>query len=61
METVLHAAHNQLTGSEAFRKFVGAGAGTRDTPARVTDFVPNKEEVGGAFDNHARAKASYKK
>lgn len=35
---------------------VGAGAKTRDAPARVTDFVASDEYVGGLFDNHVRGR-----
>ena len=33
----------------------GAGAGTLDTPRRVTDYTPAADDMGGLFDNHARA------
>jgi hypothetical protein len=57
-DKVLHAAYNVLTGNEQFRVMAGAGAKTRDTPARVTDFVATDEYVGGIFDNHSRGSVS---
>lgn len=59
LDTVLAAAHNTLTGIEALRVAAGAGARTRDTPARVTDYVPSDMDVGGLFDNRNRAKKAY--
>ena len=49
------AAHNALTGVEAFRINAGAGANTLATPQRVTDYVPCDKESGGFFDNKERA------
>jgi hypothetical protein len=37
----------------------GAGAGTRDSPASVTDYVPSESDVGGWFDDVSRAKRIY--
>ncbi len=57
---VCHAAfHNALTGVEFMRVAMGAGTRTRDMPARITDYVPHEEDVGGFFDNAARAKKSW--
>lgn len=39
----------------------GAGARTRDMPARITDYVPSDSDVGGFFDDHKRAKQAYEK
>jgi hypothetical protein len=40
---------------QTFRMNGGAGAGTLQTPLRVTDYIPPTDDVGGFFDNHARA------
>jgi digalactosyldiacylglycerol synthase len=32
------------------------GAKTRDMPARITDYVPTDEDVGGIFDDKNRAR-----
>lgn len=46
----MHAgAHNTLTGIEPFRVNAGAGAHTKESPQRVTDFEPTKC-AGGFFD-----------
>jgi hypothetical protein len=39
---------------QTLRANAGAGAGTLQTPQRVTDYTPT-DDVGGFFDNHARA------
>jgi digalactosyldiacylglycerol synthase len=57
---VLHAAHNGLTGFEVLRQLAGAGTNTRDAPPRLVDYAPVEEDVGGLFDNHARAKSQVK-
>ena len=56
-DSVAAAAHNSLTGIEAFRVTAGAGVATMATPQRVTDYVAGSDERGGLFDNHARANA----
>ncbi len=56
---VLHALHNAVTGVEFLRVAMGAGARTRDLPPRVTDYQPDENDVGGFFDNTARAKKSW--
>jgi digalactosyldiacylglycerol synthase len=58
-DTVLHALHNTMTGVEFLRVAMGAGAKTRDAPARVTDYVPDENDVGGFFDDSSRAKTSW--
>lgn len=55
LDNVAAAAHNALTGVEAFRVHAGAGALTMCSPQRVTDYVPCDTDHGGVFDNHARA------
>mmetsp|Transcript_8747 Transcript_8747/g.18658 ORF Transcript_8747/g.18658 Transcript_8747/m.18658 type:complete len:829 (+) Transcript_8747:101-2587(+) len=59
-DNVLHAAHNAMTGVEFLRVASGAGSNTRDAPARITDYVPSDSDVGGFFDNHARARMAQK-
>jgi hypothetical protein len=61
LDNVLAAAHNTLTGVEPLRVAAGAGAGTRDAPARVTDYVPSEADVGGLLDDSKRAKRIYGK
>ena len=51
------AAHNALTGVEAFRVNAGAGANTLASPKRVTDYSPCDSDSGGFFDNKKRASA----
>lgn len=55
LDNVAAAAHNTLTGVEVFRSVSGAGAGTLDSPQRVTDFESCHDDHGGIFDNHSRA------
>jgi hypothetical protein len=59
LDNALAAAHHFITGVEPLRIAAGAGAGTRDAPARVTDYVPPEGELGGLFDNAQRAKKAY--
>jgi len=59
LDSLLHAAHNTMTGLEFLRVAVGAGRRTRDMPPRITDYQPSTEDVGGFFDNTARAKKSW--
>lgn len=40
---------------QAIRMNSGAGAGTLETPHKVTDYTPAADDVGGLWDNHARA------
>jgi digalactosyldiacylglycerol synthase len=54
-DSVAAAAHNALTGVEAFRVNAGAGAHTMYSPQRVTDYIPCDKDHGGMLDNHARA------
>jgi hypothetical protein len=60
LDGVLAAAHQALTGIEPLRALAGAGSKTRDSPARVTDYVPSESDVGGWFDDAARAQRAYK-
>ena len=46
VDNVLAAAHNTLTGIEALRIAVGAGAKTRDAPNKVVDYQPDPNEAG---------------
>lgn len=50
VDNVLAAAYNTLTGIEALRIAVGAGAKTRDAPLKLTDYQPDPNEVGGLMD-----------
>uniref|UniRef100_A0A7S3QTS2 Digalactosyldiacylglycerol synthase n=1 Tax=Dunaliella tertiolecta TaxID=3047 RepID=A0A7S3QTS2_DUNTE len=59
LDNILHAAHNTMTGIEFMRVAAGAGSHTRDMPPRITDYVPSESDVGGIFDNTARAKKSW--
>ncbi|GLC35497.1 hypothetical protein PLESTB_000201000 [Pleodorina starrii] len=59
LDNVLAAAHNVLTGMEGLRVAAGAGAKTRDMPARITDYVPSDSDVGGLFDDKSRARRIY--
>ncbi|KAJ9525309.1 hypothetical protein QJQ45_020851 [Haematococcus lacustris] len=59
LDSLLHAAHNTLVGVEFFRVAMGAGSHTRDAPARITDYVPCENDVGGFFDDSARVKKSW--
>lgn len=59
LDNVLAAVYNAVTGVEFLRVAMGAGARTRDTPARITDYQPDENDVGGFFDNSARAKKSW--
>ncbi|KAG2497202.1 hypothetical protein HYH03_004791 [Edaphochlamys debaryana] len=59
LDNVLAAAHNVLTGIESVRLAAGAGAKTRDMPARITDYVPSDADVGGLFDDKNRARRIY--
>eukprot|EP00798_Chlamydomonas_sp_ICE-L_P012491 gene12491-15703_t len=54
---MLYTAFNHLLGYEQLRRAVGAGSNTRDLPPSVADYEPTLEDVGGFFDNHARAEA----
>ncbi|KAG2452291.1 hypothetical protein HYH02_003315 [Chlamydomonas schloesseri] len=55
LDNVLAAAHHVLTGVEGLRVAAGAGAKTRDMPARITDYKPSDDDVGGFFDDKNRA------
>ena len=56
LDAALAAAHQALTGLEPLRVLAGAGVGTRETPARVTDYVPRADgEDIGWFDDASRA------
>ncbi len=59
LDNMLAAFHQTLTGIEALRVLAGAGANTKDTPLRVTDYVPSDTDVGGWFDDVSRAKRAY--
>lgn len=61
LDNVLASAHHALCGTEALRVAAGAGANTRDTPVRVTDYEPSTSDVGGLFDDASRAKKAYAK
>ncbi|GIL64495.1 hypothetical protein Vafri_18391 [Volvox africanus] len=61
LDNVLAAAHNLLTGVEGLRVVAGAGARTRDMPARITDYQPSDSDVGGLFDDKNRARRIYSK
>lgn len=61
LDNFLAGLHNSLTGVEQLRVVAGAGVGTRNNPARVTDYVPCEEDVGGLFDDAKRAKQIYAK
>ncbi|EFJ50110.1 hypothetical protein VOLCADRAFT_116955 [Volvox carteri f. nagariensis] len=61
LDNVLAAAHNLLTGVEGLRVAAGAGAKTRDMPARITDYQPSDNDVGGLFDDKNRARRIYSK
>ena len=50
VDNVLAAAHNTITGIEALRIAVGAGAKTRDAPLKLTDYQPDPNETGGLLD-----------
>lgn len=54
LDSAAWRAHNALTGIEALRVNAGAGANTRDTPQRVTDFVASSADVGGWLDDRSR-------
>eukprot|EP00775_Hariotina_reticulata_P013587 gene13587-13712_t len=45
LDNFLAAAHQALTSMEPLRVLAGAGAGTRDSPASVTDYVPSEADV----------------
>jgi digalactosyldiacylglycerol synthase len=51
------AVHNALTGNEAVRAAVGAGARTRDNPPSLAALSPADHDVGGLFDDRARGAA----
>lgn len=59
VDKFLHSVYNGLTGMEFLRVACGAGTRTRDMPARITDYVPCEDDVGGFFDNSARVKRSW--
>ncbi|KXZ47328.1 hypothetical protein GPECTOR_36g52 [Gonium pectorale] len=59
LDNVLASAHNLLTGVEGLRVAAGAGAKTRDMPARITDYTPSDSDVGGLFDDKSRARRIY--
>lgn len=57
-----HAGRSILThllGPAPPRPAVHAGAKTRDMPARITDYEPTDDDVGGLFDNRDRALRIY--
>lgn len=53
VDNVLAAAHQLLTGNEHLRLAAGAGAKTRDMPARITDYSPSDSDCRGLFDRRA--------
>lgn len=59
LDGFLAAAHQTMTAAEPLRIMAGAGANTRDSPACVTDYQPSDSDLGGWFDDSARAKRAY--
>eukprot|EP00210_Caulerpa_lentillifera_P000085 g81.t1 len=50
VDSVCWALHNSVMGSEALRVLAGAGSNTKESPQRVTDYVPVDNEGGGILD-----------
>jgi digalactosyldiacylglycerol synthase len=61
LDNVLAGMHQVLTGCEPLRIVAGAGSNTKVAPARVVDYVPCEDDVGGLFDDASRAKKAYAK
>jgi hypothetical protein len=61
LDNVLAGMHQVLTGCEPLRIVAGAGSNTKVAPARVVDYVPCEDDVGGLFDDATRAKKAYAK
>eukprot|EP00210_Caulerpa_lentillifera_P000111 g106.t1 len=54
VETIVNSVcwvlHNSVMGSEELRVLAGAGSNTKESPQRVTDYVPVDNEGGGILD-----------